>query len=408
MNEILTILIFLIGLCAIFCIEIQEDATPNENSSTMVQLQCQFEIRSFHLQNSYYKNLIKLRTNNNIPFATLFIELEEALDDDAIRRKMMNIVGSQYSIQYEGSINYIIQEYRRYYNEIYPILPINNITDNFIVVDCWNSSSIVMKEVSQPTDNSIDFTSRDPMDYFTVVSGYWSIRNKYNLENTDNFTFSPYREWFLKSLRIHMPYIIFTDEFSIQPLLEPRLNLPTLYIFRNLSSFTCYPSYQDDWIHPIHVPSKELGIIWLEKMKMLTIASQLSNKPFFIWIDAGLSRYRNLSLPSFPWSVDTFYTLPKDRVSYVHVQEPYHSFSGGTIIIPRRLIPLMDHLFYQEYQRMVQELHDWQCGSDQLIWTRIRAKYPELFHAMSYDYGDIDFLWGRQGQRYFENVYETL
>jgi hypothetical protein len=46
-----------------------------------------------------------------------------------IRSEMMNVIGSQYYIKYEDSINYIIQEYRRCYDEIDLIFP-KYITDN--------------------------------------------------------------------------------------------------------------------------------------------------------------------------------------------------------------------------------------------------------------------------------------
>jgi hypothetical protein len=38
-------------------------------------------------------------------------------------------------------------------------------------------------------------------------------------------------------------------------------------------------------------------------------------------------------------------------------------------------------------------VRDWRCGSDQYLWTLIRSKYPYYFHIMSYNYGDIEFLW---------------
>ena len=38
-------------------------------------------------------------------------------------------------------------------------------------------------------------------------------------------------------------------------------------------------------------------------------------------------------------------------------------------------------------------MRNWKCGSEQYLWSLIRAKYPTYFHIMSYNYGDIDFLW---------------
>jgi hypothetical protein len=85
-----------------------------------------------------------------------------------------------------------------------------------------------------------------------------------------------------------------------------------------------------------------------------------------------------------------------NRISYIYVEEDYHSFTGGVTISPKTMISLLDELFYNEYEIVRKEVNDWRCGSDQFILTRIRNKYPHLFHIMSYDYGDIDFLWGKK------------
>ena len=136
----------------------------------------------------------------------------------------------------------------------------------------------------------------------------------------------------------------------------------------------------------------------------LCVHSQIIDKPFFMWISSNLSRYHsNTNIPDFPFSVDVLYSLPIDRVSYVSLEETFHTFSASIMIIPKSLIPLMDHLFCLEYDHMRIEFADWHCGMEEWIWTRIKNKYPELFHIMSYEKENIDFLWGHDGDLCFQN-----
>jgi hypothetical protein len=401
----------------------------NQSHTRETSFQCDSIQKEFILQDSYYKNIIQLRTENAVPYSTFLLRFEDGLDREIINHRISELIGRKAETIFGSGVDHVFNEYQNYYRDSYPKLQQPFLKETLPILDCWNSTAAVIttpplysaEEEEENTENGYDAYK-----YATVVSGYWSIsNNKYNqdgnndvetLGNGDNRLqsqqkdpFSPYREWFSTTLKINMPYILFTDAVSYPPLLEPRRSLPTLYIYKNISSFACFQSYREDWVHPTHVPSKEIALLWLEKMRFLKIASQISTKPFLIWIDAGISRYRNRKegLPPFSWSSEVLLSLPKDKLSYCHVSETYHSFSGGFLIVPRELVHLMDHLFYAEYEKAAgeEELlssgNGWQCGSDQFLWTRIRSKYPELFHSVSYDYGDLDFLWGRKGQRFF-------
>ena len=135
-------------------------------------------------------------------------------------------------------------------------------------------------------------------------------------------------------------------------------------------------------------------------------------------------------------------------MSYSLAQDQHHSFAGTALIVPRDMLSALHKLFYMEYdicrgvstdrsygdedftdllnynsdvdykdtnykggdnrnredngegtvsERDVRPagwgVRDWRCGSDQYLWTLVRGKYPHYFHIMSYQYGDISFLW---------------
>lgn len=244
-------------------------------------------------------------------------------------------------------------------------------------------------------------TSSERWSLLTVVSGYWPVTNKYSESGDDSTLWEPYKTWFRNSLRIAMPYVFYTTESLFATLAEYRADLPTIFVAKELSSFKTVDTYNASWVHPDHVPSKDVAMIWIEKMNLLRITSRFRESEFYVWVDAALPSFRDKAPPKAPWSTDVIRSLPRDRVSYCHVHATSsenmtrhpHSFAGGVLVVPHRLVDLVFHLFYQEYDLMRATVADWRCGSDQVIFSRIRSKHPELFHAMSYEYGDIRFLW---------------
>lgn len=226
----------------------------------------------------------------------------------------------------------------------------------------------------------------------TVVSGYWSTTNKY----TEPGKRSPYEEWMHRTLRLYMPYVLFTDVDNVELLIECRRNLPTLFVLRNQRSFKAYETYNPTWIHEDHVPSPTLATIWLEKINLMLLASQLTNTSYYAWVDAGLGTFRATPIPQEEWSLDVVMSLPTTRLSYAQAKGTYHSFAATVMIMHRDLIPIIHALFYKEYDNCSLHIHDWRCGSEQFLLTAVRDKFPHLFHAMSYEYGDISHLWANK------------
>lgn len=227
----------------------------------------------------------------------------------------------------------------------------------------------------------------------TVVTGYWNVQNKYQVPA--GYT-NPYEEWMHTTLRLHMPYIVFTDTSHTGLIKQCRAGLPTLVVLRNHSELKTHNAYDRTWTHPEHVPTAELATIWLEKINLLLLASQVSNTTHYAWVDAGLGTFRDFPLPQEEWSLDVILSLPPTRLSYAHVRGSYHSFAAGVMILHRDLIPIIHQLFYEEYDICTSTVRDWHCGSEQYIFTQVRDNNPHLFHSFAYDYGDLSALWANK------------
>ncbi len=88
----------------------------------------------------------------------------------------------------------------------------------------------------------------------TIVSGYWQVVNKHS--------HNKYDIWFNNSLKINQRYIFFCENNVREYINQFRKEYETEYINYSLNDFYSKQFYRDNWIHPIHVPSKELGMIW--------------------------------------------------------------------------------------------------------------------------------------------------
>jgi hypothetical protein len=196
------------------------------------------------------------------------------------------------------------------------------------------------------------------------------------------------------TLAIDMPYIFYTQGDLFDVILAKRNGRPTVLIERNFTWFKVYSTYSPSWYDEYHMPSPELGVIWLEKMNLLYEASRTVDSEYYVWIDATISFYRDKPPPKGPWSEKVIRSLPKNRISYSIVVGGFHSFAATVMIFPRDLVSLMNKLFYEEYDQCRSSPDaDFKCGSEQYLFTKIRQKYPQFFHVMSYNYGDIDFIW---------------
>jgi hypothetical protein len=216
-------------------------------------------------------------------------------------------------------------------------------------------------------------------DNITVVSGYWPVKNKYGNNKYD--------EWFKKSLKINQRYIFFCEKDRNDYIKSFRGDLETIFVDYPISDFYCNKYASDKWIDSTHVPSKEVGMIWNEKMHMLKMAKNMDETPtdYYIWIDAGIAPYREIEPPSVRLNLKDLESLPKDKLCYSHVNEDYHNFAATCLLIHRDAIDI----FHDKYYEFLSECNDgWKCGSDQYIFTKMMNKYPDMFYKMSEGYGE--------------------
>lgn len=226
------------------------------------------------------------------------------------------------------------------------------------------------------------FKNKDPS--YTFVSGYWNVKNKHAKDN------SKYLSWFQNTLRLNEPYVFFLDKKD-KDVIEPfRKKLPTKYVDYTLDDFYTNNFYKNHWIHNVHVPSKELGKIWLEKIHLVKLAKDKydKNKDFYIWIDAGIAPYRENPFPSKKISKECLLKLPKDKVSYSYVKDYYHNFGATAMIFPKNVIDKVHDLFYEKLRNCEKEVGNWKCGSDQFTYTKLVNEHPELFYKITEGYGE--------------------
>jgi hypothetical protein len=219
------------------------------------------------------------------------------------------------------------------------------------------------------------------MDNITVVSGYWPVKNKH--------THNKYNDWFKNSLQINQRYIFLCDQFNNDYIKQFRQNYETIFIDHNINNFHSKQYYCDHWIHPVHVPSKEVGMIWHEKMHCIKIAKDNDINPteFYVWVDAGICTYRDMKPPSVRLNLKDINSLPHDKLCYSYVKEDYHNFAATVLIMHNSIIDRMHDIYYEYLEKVGNMYNDYRCGSDQVIHTVLMEEHPELYHKISDGYG---------------------
>ena len=224
-----------------------------------------------------------------------------------------------------------------------------------------------------------------------VVTGYWDVKGKHGAREYDG--------WFRNSLRLNAPYIVYNDNPSIVSRFSGfRQGLPTTYIRRTILSFYSWSKYNESWTswtHGIHVPSAELGAIWTEKIAMLEDATKNANFStfdWFAWVDAGQAFYRHRSPPATPWPLpQNLKILPKDKLIYTGSREwqDDHDVAGTAFLMHRSFVKPLYDLFYEELDSCSRADNNWKCSSDQILFTRIRKRFPGKFFRIGNGYGNV-------------------
>lgn len=227
----------------------------------------------------------------------------------------------------------------------------------------------------------------------TCVSGYWSIKNKHG---------DMFQQWFKNTLKINCPYVFFSDKKTIEIIKKYRTNLPTYYIEMNIEDFYTYKYKNKMIVDKTHCPSQELNLVWNEKIFLIQKALEINkfNSDYFMWIDAGLSPYRNKvpSIKTFP-DISKLNSLPKDKFIYSSTQylgdyneklvtknNYYHHISGTSYIIHKDKINFFVEIYKIYLELLIDNNNIW---TDQVIWTHIYKDNKDKFLKFSQGYGQI-------------------
>jgi hypothetical protein len=224
----------------------------------------------------------------------------------------------------------------------------------------------------------------------TCVSGFWIVNNKHE---------NKYIDWFQNSLKVNCPYVFFSDKETIEIIKKYRQNLLTFYVECNITDFVTY-KYKDKMItHPVHCPSVELNLIWIEKIFLIKKALEINpfSSDFFCWIDAGICNYRTISPPStsFP-NINKLNILPKDKLiyssnnkyveKYVKPNNYYHHISGTSYILHKNMINGFANIYEKYLDKLIHKNNIW---TDQLVLTHIYKDHKDVFFELCSGHGEI-------------------
>ena len=228
----------------------------------------------------------------------------------------------------------------------------------------------------------------------TAVSGFWPVNNKHN---------NAFDNWLPKTLKINCPYVMYSHEEDQEMLRRCRGDLPTVFVKRTIPEFVTYKHADAIQTHPRHVPSKELQMIWNEKLFLLreTARTNPFNSEWFVWLDAGLFLYRDQMPPLEQFNVERLATLPKDKLIFSSSDSPtfcpeatregnYYHYVSGIFMIHKDGLEAFVSMF-EKYMDTFLSKKDW-IYTDQVILTHMYKDHPEMFHWIIHDYGRL-VLW---------------
>lgn len=226
------------------------------------------------------------------------------------------------------------------------------------------------------------------------VSGYWVLeKNKY----AHGF----YEQNFKHTLAIRdAPVYMFCDDES-KKVIEAYGSDNFSYINKRISDFVVntYPNVSELQLNDTHVPSRELGMIWLEKIHMVQDVKNMTQHKWFCWTDAGNAFLRDMDISKCTWS-PRLEQLDKTKLHYTVSQPQYypnfnplkgqHCISGTAWILHRSMIDIFVELFKVYYCKLSNVTNNnYYALSDQLIWSYLYRDYPELFKCVGVGYGTV-------------------
>lgn len=230
----------------------------------------------------------------------------------------------------------------------------------------------------------------------TVVSGFWAIEHS-------KYRDSPYWCWLHSSMRVDAPYFVFygTPE-DLAIVKDARLGLETLTRQRSIEEFSVARVVPRAWatVSPDYSAtiSRDLSMIWLEKMAMVREVAQ--DNPFgsewFAWADAGLNAYRHSPPPAVRWPerADALDAWPKDACVYAVVYDSGRrvAVSGSAFAMHARAVEPATRAFYAALDACVAGENSTRCGDDQAVMADAAAG-PAFWQLNSKAPADPELSW---------------
>lgn len=134
-----------------------------------------------------------------------------------------------------------------------------------------------------------------------------SLYNLSDVRRGDGRNWDDYLDWFGRTLQIKCPFIIFTEEETVDFIKEQRGDLPTHIITTTLEEVPLYglkdqiqkvldsPEYEESMSDTDRVECKDsmYSVIQYSKFKWLKESSKINpfDSKYFFWLDAGVSRF---------------------------------------------------------------------------------------------------------------------
>lgn len=253
----------------------------------------------------------------------------------------------------------------------------------------------------------------------TLVTAFWRL-------GSAKYSSDQYVQWLNNTLAIRAPMVCIVGHPEDGALFKDiRKDLPTVILVKSIDTFRCISFDKcTDRVHPIHVPSVNLGRIWLEKIFLLEDVIQLNpfDTDWFSWYDAGNAQFRDTSPPPVQWpSVGMLAKLDANCMNYAETPPPLiyyvkdqqdayvvkynqeypkklksgihiHKVTGTWYILHKDMCLTLRDLF-QEYLQKVRkaskDTEPWSAMSDQTVWSWVKLDHPELFHKLSTGYGNL-------------------
>lgn len=139
---------------------------------------------------------------------------------------------------------------------------------------------------------------------FVIVTSLYNLKK---VKRDDNRDWEDYLKWFGKTLKIKCPFIIFTEDDTVDFINSTRENLPTHIITSKLEDVPLYnlktkmqevldsEEYKAQMQDSDRIECKEsiYSVIQYSKFKWLKTSCEINpfDSKYFFWLDAGASRF---------------------------------------------------------------------------------------------------------------------